>query len=153
MLIGKASDLNKNPYVDARVLELVKKTIELAKTQPDGKYSLDGDKVFVNLVSTSTFPTETRQSEIHKDFADIQILLEGCEVFGVSSYAPQDLQEQEMKNDVCFIPGIEKESFLTLYPNDFVLFYPGEAHRPQCSQDGQEHDIRKAVVKIPKEWF
>ena len=153
MLLGKASALDKVAYVDKRLTSLIGKAILLAEENPDGKYNIEGEQVFVILVSTSTNPREEQKSEIHKDHADIQIILQGSEVFGISSYAPETLQKQKMDNDVCFIPNIENESFVTLHQHDFIVFFPGEAHRPQCSVDNEVHDVRKAVVKIHKDWF
>jgi biofilm protein TabA len=153
MLLGNAAQLDRAPYVTDAFKDIIRQAVKLAETEPDGKYHLDGDDVFVMLVTTETYPTSKQRSEIHKDHLDIQILFSGCETFGISNYAPEALLDQAMENDVHFIPEIEKESFVTLYPNDFIVFYPGEAHRPQCSLDEEVHPIRKAVVKIHKRWL
>ncbi|WED24036.1 YhcH/YjgK/YiaL family protein [Vibrio sp. JC009] len=154
MLIGNISHLNRFSFVDKRIQKYVELAQKLSQSgEEDGKYPVDGEDVFVILASEVTQPVAERRSEIHHDYIDIQLVLKGNEVFGVSSHTAKEYLNVEFEKDLCFLPCIEKESFVTLSEGDFIVFYPGEAHRPLCAYDNKPESIRKAVVKIHKRVF
>lgn len=149
MLSGNINHLDRLSYVDNRIHDYVLKSVALAKeNQEDGKFEINGDDVFLILVTAMTEPAEHRKSEIHYNYIDIQLLLKGDEVFGISGYTEAEYLDKEFENDVCFLPEIENEDFVTLHEGDFVIFYPGEAHRPLCSAGDSPQQIRKAIIKI-----
>jgi len=154
MLSGNINHLERLSYVDSRIHDYVLKSVALAKeNQEDGKFEIDGSDVFLILATVTTEPVEDRKSEIHYNYIDIQLLLSGDEVFGISGYTDAEYLNKEFENDVCFLPEIENEEFVTLHEGDFMIFYPGEAHRPLCSADDSPQEIRKAIIKIHKRVF
>lgn len=91
---------------------------------------------------------ESRKTEIHRDYLDIQIVLEGEETFGYSIETPQALLDKpDYENDVLLFNEVSNESFISLKGGDFIIFYPGESHRPQCATR-EPMTVRKAVVKV-----
>lgn len=113
----------------------------------EGRYELS-DACFINISSFQSRKDDPMQFESHKDYADIQVLLAG-----------EELQYYHDKNALTIIqaytPDIElyhskDKSYLErilLYPNDFVVYFPGEAHGPGYSINN-ETDCLKAVVKL-----
>lgn len=154
MLLGNMSSLDRLSFVDKRIVQYAEVAQKLAMTEKeDGKYPIEGDDVFVVLASEVTQLASERKSEIHHDYIDIQLILKGKEVFGVSSHTGEQYLGKAFENDLCFLPQIENESFVTLVEGDFIVFYPGEAHRPLCAYDDTPEPIRKAVVKIHRRLF
>ncbi|VTN13514.1 Toxin-antitoxin biofilm protein TabA [Raoultella terrigena] len=49
--------------------------------------------------------------------------------------------------DIAFLAAGEEEKTMILRAGDFVVFYPGEVHKPLCAV-GSPAKVRKAVVKM-----
>ena len=49
--------------------------------------------------------------------------------------------------DIAFLPEGVDEKTVILNEGDFVVFYPGEVHKPLCAV-GAPAQVRKAVVKM-----
>ncbi len=51
-----------------------------------GRYDLQGDDIYMNVMRLSTQPAQSKKAELHEKFIDIQILLEGEEIihYGVT---------------------------------------------------------------------
>ena len=49
--------------------------------------------------------------------------------------------------DIAFLPQGEQEKTVVLQEGDFVVFYPGEVHKPLCAV-GENAKVRKVVVKM-----
>jgi len=88
--------------------------------------------------------------EAHKRFIDIQYLVKGAERIGVAlpdgSLSP--IEDRLEKDDIAFFRTPKNESFITLSPGQFVVFYPDELNRPCCCIDVPAV-IRKTVIKVP----
>ena len=114
---------------------------------PLGRTEVDGDKVFINLMDATLHPDAGYHPEYHKLYADLQVDLTGSEGWGyetapgteVKPYAP-DIGFQDSPDAV----------FGTLGGGRFVLFFPGELHKPGVAQPDCRN-VRKAVVKIRME--
>jgi biofilm protein TabA len=91
---------------------------------------------------------ETRP-EAHARFIDIQYIVKGEERFGMAhAQALAPSEDLMAENDIAFYPAPKGESFYDAAPGDFLIFFPGEIHRPMgCI--AAPADIRKVVVKIP----
>jgi biofilm protein TabA len=120
--------------------------------------ALEAAKYPLNSVEGAFFMIQERQTklldaarpEAHKRFIDIQYLVFGVERMGVS-LAEKGLaltEDRFEKDDIAFFAKPKNEFFMDLAPGQFVVFYPGEIHRPTCCV-GAPALIRKAVVKVP----
>ncbi|MDR0439697.1 MAG: YhcH/YjgK/YiaL family protein [Candidatus Accumulibacter sp.] len=151
MIIGRISDVAAQrgvlPAVIIRALEALQK-IDLGAQAP-GRYEIEGDKLFytVQAVELKTF-AESR-AEAHRTYADIQIPLGAGERFGFAlpqpALAPDD--DQFASKDLAFYPTPAGESFIDAAPGDFLVFLPGELHRP-CLAIGEKKMTRKVIVKV-----
>ncbi|BCL74834.1 hypothetical protein JHS3_05700 [Jeongeupia sp. HS-3] len=118
---------------------------------PAGRYEIDGDRLFFMIQEMLTQPFEAGKPEAHHRYADIQLLLSGEEGFGV---APADaalavVDDRFDSRDIAFYAAPANEQRINLQPGDFVVFYPGELHRPGRCVAGSM-PIRKVVVKIDR---
>ena len=81
--------------------------------------------------------------ESHNDYADVQIVLKGEEKNNYSFKCP-DPAEINAKD--CYFTEAEKDVVLTLKPDNFVIYFPKELHKP-CLKTSDEV-IEKIVFKV-----
>ncbi|EOO0229342.1 toxin-antitoxin biofilm protein TabA, partial [Escherichia coli] len=95
-----------------------------------------------------TEPYEARRAEYHARYLDIQIVLKGQEgmTFSTQPAGTPDTDWLADK-DIAFLPEGVDEKTVILNEGDFVVFYPGEVHKPLCAV-GAPAQVRKAVVKM-----
>ncbi|MRT51090.1 MULTISPECIES: YhcH/YjgK/YiaL family protein [Enterobacteriaceae] len=113
-----------------------------------GKYDIDGNNVFYLVSEDTTEPFAARRAEYHARYLDIQIVLRGQEAmtFSTQPAGTPDTDWLEGK-DIAFLAAGEQEKTVILSEGDFVVFYPGEVHKPLCAA-GEPAKVRKVVVKV-----
>lgn len=108
-----------------------------------GKYEIEGKDCFLNRNLSRGKTKEEARIESHNLMIDIQIPLNVPEQMG---YTPRpELPECEYNDvkDITFYPGLAKE-YVTIYPGQFVIFFPQDGHAPCVS----EVEIEKAIFKV-----
>lgn len=136
-------------YIYQKIIDLKKPFILLIIITyiefSNGKYELDGNKVFV-LIDSYCTSLEEKKWEAHRRYIDIQLVVKNCEKMG---YAPLQQMEQvsdyDQENDLIFYKG--KGSFFIVNPGTFVIFFPHDVHMPGIAVDKPEI-IKKIVIKI-----
>ena len=117
-------------------------------TLPLGRTEVDGDNVFINTMDADLKPApEDGRAEYHKLYADLQVDLTGGEGWGYATVSGTELEAY--KPDIGFKACPDAASGV-LGEGRFVLFFPGEPHKPGIAQPECKH-VRKAVVKIKME--
>ena len=107
---------------------------------------------FANVHGYATRPAETCIWENHRHTVDIQYIIEGTEGIDwttTSHLASPSTYKAEFDREEFEAPT-NATSRLKLTAGDFVVFMPGEAHRPMTQWDTPVQ-LRKIVVKIPME--
>jgi YhcH/YjgK/YiaL family protein len=112
-----------------------------------GRYEVVGESVFAIVNEYVTKPAVECEPESHREYIDIQVMLEGSEKFG---YAPL-LDNQPSTgflpdNDVAFytLTGLD---YITLYPGRFIVFFPSDIHQPELFTD-RPQPVKKLVMKV-----
>lgn len=146
MMMGKASVLSGLHPVLAEAL-----TQAIAAWPQDkapGRYELQGDDIFMNVMTFATQPPEQKKAELHEQYIDIQLLLAGEEriLYGVAGSARQ-CEERHVEDDYQLCSAIEEMQRLDLKPGMYAVFMPGEPHKPGCAVKESE-EIKKVVVKV-----
>ena len=113
---------------------------------PLGRTEVDGENVFINVMEADLSPDSTR-FEYHKKYADLQIDLTGGEGWGYTNLPGEEAGE--FTGDIGFRTSPDAVSG-TLGEGRFVLFFPGELHKPGVARPGCAH-VRKVVIKIRME--
>lgn len=110
-----------------------------------GRIELDGDRLFINNAETDCKPADEQLLEVHRDYIDIQLLLEGSEIIGWKSLdeLEQEVKPYDAQADIAFYAD-RPSAWLHLHPGQFAVFFPEDAHAPVIG----EGRVRKAVVKI-----
>ena len=131
-----------HPNLDTAIDWLNSHTLDALE---NGRTIIDGENVFVNVMDADLRDAEGAAFEYHRRYADLQIDLSGGEHWGWASEGrPED--EFSTESDVGFASGPEHAGG-ELGEGRFVIFFPGELHKPSCKTAGCDH-VRKAVVKI-----
>lgn len=151
MIIGNIEHLNLIPYLPTKLkeaIETVKKQVNDNTT--NGRYQIDGDDVYYMVSQTLSRTQEEGKYEYHAKYIDIQIVLSGQEGMAVSTLPPhtQIIEDKLENGDIAFVKAPTEETMFVLQPNDFVIFYPHEVHKPLCIVGGKIEQIRKVVVKV-----
>lgn len=118
------------------------------KNLENGKYEIDGKNVYANVMEYDTLPWEEASYEAHKDYTDIQYIIEGSEVM---TYAPVDQLTasgpyNEAKDVIKFdnsVAGLR----VAVHGGEFMIFNPWDGHKPKAA-DGEPSHVKKIVVKI-----
>ena len=114
----------------------------------DGRYTVDGDKVYYMIQRYTTRPMSQGKLEAHRKYIDIQFLLSGEELLG---YAPvKDLTVAEKYNpqkDIAFFNTPKDVTKIKLEPGLFCILFPDDAHLP-CCHLAEPAEARKVVIKI-----
>ena len=113
-----------------------------------GRYELQGDNIFMNVITFTTQSPVEKKAELHEQYIDIQLLLNGEEriLFGTAGTARQ-CEEFHHEDDYQLCSAIENEQAIILKPGMFAVFMPGEPHKPGCVV-GEPDEIKKVVVKV-----
>lgn len=112
-------------------------------TLPQGTIEVDGRSVYI-LSQINTLENTEPRFEAHAKYADIQLILDGCERFAWT--AARNKAEIDPEKDVGFF-SVEPDQVFVLPPKHFVIFLPGEGHAP-CLKVSDVLPCRKLVVKI-----
>ena len=151
MIVGSLSDLPRHkavlPAVIVRAIEAVQnmKLDEL----PPGRYELEGEALFVLIQDATPREIADSLSEAHRSHADVQIPVGASECFGFA--LPQaDLHACDDRldsHDLAFYPTPANECFIDIEPGSYIVFLPGELHRPSIAINDKT-PFRKAVIKV-----
>ena len=133
--------------------EAFRKAFDFLKTLSpgvaDGRYPIDGDRIYASVMSGTTVGTRAEKLEIHRKYIDIQYLFFGNETLvwapmeGLDACAPFNEEK-----DCGFLHAPENVSRIALLPGTFAIFFPGDAHFGKLSGPEGDTPVRKVVVKI-----
>lgn len=121
-----------------------------ASDAAEGIYELGESGWFVNVHSYTTQAEQECTWENHTKTIDIQYLIEGREAIDVLPVEVhgEPVSFKEESDTQKFAPVSIPATRTVMQDGDFVVFLPGEAHRPKIAV-GQPASLRKLVVKIP----
>lgn len=113
----------------------------------DGRYELDNG-AYAFLTSYVTKPLKEGVYEAHKAYTDVQIIISGREIIGVTTL-------EEMKKGECVKPyeydielyKVEGGILNVLEAGDYLILTPNDAHMPGVSATPTQ--MKKLVIKIP----
>ncbi len=147
MIIGNIHHLQSwLPDALRQAIEHVK--AHVSASTPLGKHDIDGNNLFYLISEDSTEPQAERRAEYHARYLDIQIVLRGQEGMTFSTLPAGEPQTDWLADkDIAFLAEGAQEKTVILNEGDFVVFYPGEVHKPLCAV-GATAKVRKAVVKV-----
>jgi YhcH/YjgK/YiaL family protein len=115
------------------------------ETLPAGRYEIDDMNIYAMVQQYSTKSPEAGKWEAHREYIDLQYIVEGTEQIGVAHLGRLVQGEYDSSKD--FLPLSGQGDFLTLASGEFILLFPQDAHMPGLSA-GMPSEVKKVVVKI-----
>lgn len=120
------------------------KTHDLLHTEC-GRIELAGDDLFINNVNPTCVSASDQVLEVHRDYIDVHILLEGKERIGWKALEDvTDLKQAYQKEGDCALYSDTPTSFVDLLPEQFLIVFPEDPHAPVIG----EGKIRKLIGKV-----
>lgn len=110
-----------------------------------GRIEIDGERLFINNVNPECVAAEKQVLELHHDYIDVHILLEGAERIGWK--ALEDLQKETKtysKEEDCALYSDIPTTYVDLLPGQFAIVYPEDPHAPIIGNG----KIRKLIAKV-----
>jgi YhcH/YjgK/YiaL family protein len=94
-------------------------------------------------------PVAQGKWEAHQDHIDVQVIVSGRELMGVTEVARLVLAEDHRPGrDLMFYAAFAEGSTLRVQAGELAVFYPADGHMPSLA-DGEPAVVRKTVVKVP----
>ncbi len=113
---------------------------------PEGKVEIRGDEIFAMIQRYETKLREAAKWEAHRNYIDIQCVVEGCELIGTGNVAGMQVTEEySTESDVLFLEGLGE--FVPMTKGEFTVLYPEDAHMPGIA-NGEPGPVTKVVVKV-----
>jgi len=127
----------------------IKYAVDFDLSQPDGDYEVEGMDIIAKVQSYKTLPAEHRTFESHKLYADIQIMRQGSERQDVViAEKLKPLNPYQAQKDVTMYNPPNIYSSVVLHPGQFVVYYPEDIHRPNCSIGSDSKMVHKICMKV-----
>jgi len=112
---------------------------------PAGKHEVDGNRLFAVVVRQPGRGRGAARLEVHRKYIDVQWQVAGTDVMGWRATrlctAPDG--EFDADRDLGFFSDAP-EAWVTVPPDTFVVFFPGDAHAPMAG----EGPLHKVVMKV-----
>ena len=117
-------------------------------TVPAGRCEIDGDNVDIMIQDATLKPWREGRWEAHKFYADIQMVISGCERIGYACAEDAPIETPySPENDLLFYKEIDGNSAI-LHAGEMMVLFPSDAHRPCMQPFEGTIAVKKAVVKV-----
>ncbi len=146
------TDTIKNRNLYAAISPRIKTALDyLADTDfsgvEPGRYEIDGQNLYVMVQQYDTIPKEQAKWECHRNYIDIQFIVEGVEQIGFSNVENMKiLVEYDPVKDIEILTG--DGDYVTLDRGSFGIFFPQDAHQPKVAPDNISGKVKKVVAKV-----
>jgi YhcH/YjgK/YiaL family protein len=114
----------------------------------EGDIEIKGKDLYVKVLRYFPKPARENKFETHRVYADVQVILEGIEKMQVT--APNNLKkvtEYQAEGDFQFFSAENDISDIVIKEKEFMVFFPGDAHKPGCFYKELTEPVLKLVFK------
>ncbi|RAP74119.1 YhcH/YjgK/YiaL family protein [Paenibacillus montanisoli] len=121
---------------------------------PAGRHDFGEPGMFLLINEPVTRDWREIKPETHRLYTDIQLLLSGRERMRVAKVSEEQVvtDDKYEAQDIAFYENVHNENTIDMVPGDFIVLFPTDIHRPNCSVE-EDMPIRKAVVKVHRDLF
>ena len=116
-------------------------------TLEEGEYPISGKEIYVVLARRPARDRSKAQFEAHRRFADIQYMVEACDLMGYATVDEMEVTREYDSEDDAFLGNADGD-FLRAAPGLFFLFNPQDAHMPSIKGNNTDPETLKAIVKV-----
>ena len=116
---------------------------------PNGRYELDGDRMYCLVQRYRTKPRKQAAFEAHRKYVDVQFMLAGRETILWAPLAALTTvtQPYDSSRDIGFFAPVTGVTPVQLGVQQFAILFPEDGHAPGVEADGAM-EVVKAVVKV-----
>jgi YhcH/YjgK/YiaL family protein len=112
-----------------------------------GRIEIDGDNMWCNVAKYNVEDGTPIKYEAHKEYADVQIMVDGEENIGWASFNECTITEDFKEGcDIAFMDAPNGQLF-ALRKGYFMVFFPEDAHAP-CRKSENADFAHKLVFKV-----
>lgn len=113
----------------------------------EGRHVIDGDNLIMTISECELRSIDEAPLEAHNEYIDIQIVISGNETYGIADRlrCKNSKGGYDTKRDIEFYDD-NFYNLIKLSTNDFVIFFPEDAHAPLIGSG----KVKKAIFKIKK---
>jgi YhcH/YjgK/YiaL family protein len=113
-----------------------------------GRHDIRGNDMYALVQRGESRPIESAEFEAHRLYLDIQYLISGEEYIAVTSQQGLTVSKPyDESKDIEFYLKPAKYQKIVMHPGRFVVFYPQDAHLPNCYPN-RPGPLHKVVVKV-----
>lgn len=116
------------------------------KDLPMGKHEIEGNDLFVIFKEYDTKPVDGKLLEAHREYIDVQYIVEGAEQMGVTMHTGQVPKKQYDAVDDYMLFD-ERYDIITVNKGMFAIFFPDDIHMPDITT-GEPSNVKKAIFKV-----
>ena len=144
MVIGTLTEIERYE----KLHPCLKKAVEFLSEHPSlgaGVYPIIGEDLYLTVSEGAMRTKEEAPLEAHDRYIYVQLPIQGTETYGWSprSRCRTPRGAFDRQKDIVFFED-RPESYVTLQPGDFVIFFPEDAHAPLIGTG----TIKKAILKM-----
>lgn len=148
MILANLQDAVRYYSLHPRMQELFEyiKSTDFSKLSA-GRITLYDDALFINLDVSSLLDKEQQKLEFHKKYIDVQIPLLVNETMGwspINKLGKPDIPYDEARD--CGLYFKPAQTYFTVSPNEFTIFFPEDAHAPIIGEGTQRKLIGKLLI-------
>lgn len=114
---------------------------------PNGKYVVEGDDAFVNVMDYETKAEADSRFETHREYIDIQVVSDGVEIIGFADLEGLTVTEA-YKPDIEFYGMVGQYDSVIMTKGKISIIFPGEPHAPAMAVGDAPVKVKKLVAKI-----
>ena len=112
------------------------------------RVDIDGNNVYALPSEYMSKDEDVARFEAHEKYADIQYVIAGKELIGVTPMSELDeiTEPYNAANDIVFMT-VKTHKECQANPQKVFLFFPEDIHRPGL-KDGENSPVKKLVIKV-----
>ena len=113
--------------------------------EPPGRITIDGDNLFINNSLAQGVARDAQVLEIHRQYIDVHILLEGNETIGWKPLGEiNHISKPYDEAGDCELSDDRPTAFIDMLPGHVLVVYPEDPHAPVICNG----KIRKLIGKV-----
>lgn len=148
MIVDRIENLSRYVFPSSQEIAAWLKQVDPALL-PAGEIEIRGRDLFVRPSEYETKSARGQKMETHRVYADLQLMVKGSELMQTApENALSPITEYDAAADFRFFKAEDCLSDIVVPAGSFVVFFPGEAHRPGCHVQGKPERVKKLVFKI-----
>ncbi|ANU38988.1 YhcH/YjgK/YiaL family protein [Vibrio scophthalmi] len=148
MFIGHIDHLPNQQFLSAALLHKMQLAFDAIAATPElGEKVLIENELSYNIVQGKRTSPLNKAAEIHHQYIDVHLTLDGEEHIGYATQSLEITDESQSNCDLYFGP-LEEEHYVRLGMGEFAVFFPHEIHKPLCNYRDDIALVTKAIIKI-----